>query len=1314
MMRLRFLGFALALLALPATAQVTLSSAPSPLPAGTVGVAYPAASITAAGGTAPYSYLVTSTTPNILPPGLSLATSGALSGTPSSAGTFTFTVTATDSTAGTALTAAQSFSITINPAPSITTSTLPAWSAGATTPYSQTLAATGGTGALTYSLTGGALPTGLSLSSGGTITGTPSAAGTANFTVTVTDSLGASGPKALSITINAAPTISTASPLPSGAQTIAYSTSLAATGGTGALTFAASTPVPAGLTISSAGVLSGTPTVSGDFNITFRVTDSLGAFSEKLLALSLVPQPVIGGLSPSSAPAGVADVALTITGTGFSPNVTVNFGATAIAVASASATQINVTIPVAAITTPGSINVTVNNLSLITSAPSAFTVNGPSITSLAPTSAFAGGPAFTLTVNGANFVNGSTYKSEIRWNGNALTTTFVNTGQLTAQAPANLIAAAGTAAVTVASTPNAISMPANFTISPPPAISSLAPSSISAGAPGFNLTVSGTGFVAASVVHWAGTALTTAYVSATQLTAAVPAGLLLNPGAVNVTVVNPGPVTSAPATFTVGAAPTITTIAPVAVTAGAPTFNLVVNGAGFNATSVIRISGQALVTTFLSATQLSALVTPALIPSAGSAAITVVNSGPVSSNSVTLLINPPAQFVTSTLTTGLIGVPYTQAINITGGTPPFLFAFANGVFPPGLSLNGTTGAITGVPTTSGLYDFTLQVTDASGFVVTRLYTLVVAPPLSITTAEALPTAAAGLAYSTQLVAAGGAPPYVNWVVTTGSLPPGIALNAATGLLSGTPTTTGSFAFLVQVRDSANQTASKGFTLVVNAGLSITTTAQPPTGTLGTAYTFALAAAGGTQPYTWSVATGSLPAGLSLNTTTGAITGTPTAAGSTTFTMEVKDAAGQTARAPYTIEVLSGLSITNPTALPTATARAPYTVTFLASGGTTPYASWRIISGSVPAALVLNAATGELAGTPAAAGDFTFTIAVNDATARTVSKAFTLTVLPPGLSITTPAALPAATFGSAYGVNLQADGGTPPYRWLLTTGTLPAGLTLASGGALSGTPTLLGSTTFGLTVIDSNTRSVTRDFTLAVTSPALPSFTLAGPAGTVEPGTQPRLSLELAAPYPSALSGAIAITFLPDTVNTPASPADDPALQFANGSRTLRFSIPAGATAAEFEGTPAFQTGTVAGTITLTPLFTSGGTALSGASPRLIRILRSAPALRAATVTRTASGFDVAITGFATPREVTQAVFRFTPASGANLQTTELTIPLTAPSATWFSSDGARAFGSQFTYRQPFTLSGDTAAVSSLSVTLSNSVGASQPVTANVP
>ncbi|MEP7365579.1 MAG: putative Ig domain-containing protein, partial [Acidobacteriota bacterium] len=752
-----------------------------------------------------------------------------------------------------------------------------------------------------------------------------------------------------------------------------------------------------------------------------------------------------------------------------------------------------------------------------------------------------------------------------------------------------------------------------------------------------------------------------------------------------------------------------------ATTAGAPIFTLTVTGSGFNATSVIRFSGQALVTTFLSPNQLSTLITPSMISSPGTVSITVVNAGPVVSNASTLLVNSPAQFITSTLAPGLIGVAYSQALNITGGTPPFQFALANGNFPPGLSLNNTNGAITGTPTTAGSYDFAVQVTDASGFVVTRIFNLVVARTLSISTEAALPTGAVGLAYAVQLAATGGLPPYSNWQITTGTLPPGINLNAATGLLSGTPTSTGSYAFLIQVRDTAAQVANKGFTLVINAGLSITSTSQPPTAIIGTAFQFALTAAGGTQPYTWSVASGTLPAGLTLNAANGAITGTPTTAGSSTVTIEVKDAAGQTARAPFTFEVLSGLSITNPSALPAATARAPYSNTFQASGGTGPYSSWRIVSGAVPAALVLNSLTGELTGTPTNPGDYTFTIAVNDSTARTVSKAFTLTVFPPGLAIISSATLPAATFGAAYDFTLQADGGTTPYRWVLGSGNLPAGLILSANGVISGTPTAIGTSTFNITVLDSATRSTSRDFTLTVGSPALPAYTISGPADTIDPAAQQRIGLDLASPYPSALSGTVVITFTTDTVNAPASPSDDPALQFANGSRTIRFTIPAGSTAAEFEGTPAFQSGTLAGTIILTSSFATGSTQVpSATAPRNIRILRAAPSVRSATITRTASGFDVTVTGFSTPREVTQALFRFTASSGANLQTSELTLPLTTPAAVWFSSDASRAFGGQFTYRQSFTLSGESNAIASLSVTLSNSTGASQPVSANVP
>jgi hypothetical protein len=1278
-------------------------STPAALPNASLGVAY-SQTVTATPGTGSFTFSASG-----LPTGLSIApATGIISGTPTVSGSFTPQVTATDS-AGATVT--KGFTLTVVTPPTITTPTaLPSATLGV--PYSQALAVTGGTPPFTWAATG--LPAGLAIApSTGVISGTPTASGAFTPQVTATDSTSAVATKSFTLAVISPPTITTPADLPPATVGTAYSQTIAATGGTPPYTWAA-TGLPAGLAIAaSTGVISGTPTASGAFTPQVTATDSASAVATKSFTLNVVAALTI--TTPPDLPSGTVGAAYSQPLAASGGTLPYTWAATGLpaGLSIAPSTGVISGTPTASgaftpqVTVTDSVNIVSNKSFTLNVATAA----APTISSLSPSSAVAGAPAFTLTVSGSNFVSGST----VQWGGTALTTTFVSATQLTAAVPANLVAAAGSVNVTVVNPGPVTSAPAVFTIGSAPAISSLSPSSVSAGAPGFNLTVSGSGFVAASTVQWAGTPLTTTFVSATQLTAAVPANLLTAPASVNITVVNPGPVTSAPAVFTVGAGPTITSITPSATTAGAPSFTLTVNGSGFNASSVIRLAGQALSTTFVSANQLSAVITPSLIPSAGTVSITVANAGPVVSNAVSLLINAQTQIVTASLAPGLIGTAYTQALSVAGGTAPYQFVLASGNFPPGLSLDPNTGAITGTPVEAGSYNFTIQVTDAAGFVATRQFNLVIARSVSISTDANLPTGAVGLAYSVQLNATGGVPPYSNWRVTTGSLPPGISLNASTGQLTGTPTTTGSFAFLVEVRDSSGQTATKGFTLVINAGVSITSTAQPPTAIVGTPFQFALTAAGGTQPYTWSILTGSLPPGLTLNPANGTIAGTPTTAGTFGVTIEVKDAPGQTARAPFTFEVVTGLSITNPAALPTATARVAYTTVFQAAGGTGPYSNWRIVTGSVPAALILNSSTGELAGTPATPGDYSFTIAVNDSATRTVSKAFTLTVLPPGLAITSAATLPPATFGTAYSFTLQADGGTVPYRWSLASGNLPAGLTLADTGVISGTPTAIGSSAFTISVLDSASRSSSRDFTLAVSSPALPAFNLSGPADTVDAATQPRLALDLASAYPVALSGSVAITFTADTVNAPSGASDDPALQFANGTRSIRFTIPAGSTSAAFEGTPAFQTGTLAGTIILTTSFATGSTPVPGVTaPRTIRILRAAPTVRAATVTRTASGFDVTVTGYSTPREVTQALFRFTPASGANLQTTELTLPLTAPATTWFTSDQSRAFGGQFTYRQSFTLTGESNAVASISVTLSNSTGGSQAATANVP
>ena len=166
-----------------------------------------------------------------------------------------------------------------------------------------------------------------------------------------------------------------------------------------------------------------------------------------------------------------------------------------------------------------------------------------------------------------------------------------------------------------------------------------------------------------------------------------------------------------------------------------------------------------------------------------------------------------------------------------------------------------------------------------------------ANPIQITTAASLPSGGVQVAYSWRLSASGGAPPYT-WNLTTGQLPNGLALTAATGDILGTPTVAGTFSFTVQVKDAAGATASSNFSLLViaNTGansranpVQITTAATLPSGGVQTVYSWRLLASGGTPPYTWSLTAGQLPSGLKLTAATGDLLGAPTVAGTYLFT-----------------------------------------------------------------------------------------------------------------------------------------------------------------------------------------------------------------------------------------------------------------------------------------------------------------------------------------------------------------------------------------------------------------------------------------------
>ena len=292
------------------------------------------------------------------------------------------------------------------------------------------------------------------------------------------------------------------------------------------------------------------------------------------------------------------------------------------------------------------------------------------------------------------------------------------------------------------------------------------------------------------------------------------------------------------------------------------------------------------------------------------------SGGNVATRPLTLTVNTAATTLaisSASLPAGIVSTAYSATLTATGGTAPYTWA-VSGLLPAGLSLNSSTGVISGTPTTPGTASFSVGVNDSAGHTATRAESITVstaASTLTITT-TLLSAATVSTAYSATLTATGGSGTGYTWTLASGTLPAGLALTAATGVIAGTPTTAGTSTFTVRVTDSAASTASQALSLLVNAtaaSLAITTTTLPGA-TAGTAYSATLAATGDSG-YTWTVSSGTLPAGLALSSA-GVISGTPTTAGSSSFTVKVTDSAAATATQALTLTVAAGVTTsTNP-------------------------------------------------------------------------------------------------------------------------------------------------------------------------------------------------------------------------------------------------------------------------------------------------------------------------------------------------------------------------------------------------------------------
>ncbi len=430
-------------------------------------------------------------------------------------------------------------------------------------------------------------------------------------------------------------------------------------------------------------------------------------------------------------------------------------------------------------------------------------------------------------------------------------------------------------------------------------------------------------------------------------------------------------------------------------------------------------------------------------------------------------ISAQAPVITSVLTaTGQVGVAFNY--QITANHNPTNYS-ATGL-PLGLNLNSATGQITGTPTEAGTFTITLSAKNAGG-TGTATLTLTILPTAPVISSAATASGTVGSAFTYQITASNNP---TNYSAT--GLPAGLNLNPATGQITGTPAEAGTFTITLSAKN-AGGTGTATLTLTIVPTAPVISSAVTASGTVGSSFTYQITASNNPTNYN---ATG-LPAGLNLNSATGQITGTPTEAGTFTITLSAKNAGG-TGTATLTLTIVPLAPVISSAATASGTVGSPFTYQITASNNPTNYSAT-----ALPAGLTVNAATGQITGTPAAAGTFTVTLSAKNAGGTgTATLALTIVPLAPVIS---SAATASGTVGSPFSYQITANNNPTNYS---ATG-LPAGLNLNSvAGQITGTPIEAG--TFTITLSAKNAGGTgTATLTLTIT-PAVPIITSAATAG----------------------------------------------------------------------------------------------------------------------------------------------------------------------------------------------------------------------------
>ena len=1101
--RTHFAIVACALFAGPA-ALASLAVSPPTLPNWTINAPGYSQTVTASGGSAPYTFAVTT---GAVPAGMTLSSGGVLNGTPTTATSYTFIVTATDSLSATGT---QSYTILINPAVTVAPASLPNWTISKSG-YTQTITGGNGTGAKTLAVTAGAVPTGMTFTPvTGVLNGIPTATGTFNFTITATDTVGATGSQAYTVVINAAVTVAPATLPDWTANKSGYTQTITSSNGTGAKTLAVTAgAVPTGMTFTpGTGVLNGTPTVTGTFNFTITATDTVGATG--LQAYTVIINPAV-----TVAPATLPD--WTISKSGYTQTITSSNGTGAKALALTAGA-----VPTGMTFTPAT--------GVLSGTPTVANTFNFTITATDTVSA-TGSQAYTIIINPAVTVSPATLPDwTISKSGYTQTITGSN----------------GTGAKALALTAGAV--PTGMTFTPVTGVLNGIPTATGT----FNFTITATDTVGATGSQ----AYTVVINAAVTVAPATLPDWTANKSGYTQTITSSNGTGAKTLAVTAGAIPTGMTFIPgTGVLSGTPTaantFNFTITatdtvGATGSQAYTVNIN-PAIALTPSSPLPNGAVSTPysqTITSTGGTGTVTLVISAIANNTGLSIGGGGPATPVT---VSGVATTPGTVSFTVTASdtvgatkvtnytfnvavsnnaylsnlvpssgtlSPAFVNTMLNyttnvsnattsiSVTPTVAQVNSTVkvngqAVVSGAPSNAitlvpGVNTVTIDVT-AQDTVTKNTYLLTVNIAPAITSA-ASDSFTVGITRMFTVTTTGSP---ISAITETGALPSGLSFvdNAnGTATITGTPAagTGGSYPITIKANNTVAPADTQNFTLIVNDAPSFTNGgAANTTFTVGTAGNALVATTG--FPVPTITFTGALPTGVTLTGNgTATLSGTPGigTGGVYPIVITAANGIGTAATQNFTLTVNEAPTITS---IDNVTFTAGILGNFIVTTTGYPKLTMTI---SETGAVATNVSfsnnfdgTARLGGAPAAntGGIYPFTITVNNGVGAPATQNFTLTVNE-GAKITSPAG---TTFlvGSAGTFSVTTSGNPTPA--ISFTGTLPTGVTLTGNGTatLSGTPAAGTGGIYPIAITASNGGSgnATQNFVLTVNqAPAITS------------------------------------------------------------------------------------------------------------------------------------------------------------------------------------------------------------------------------------